>query len=223
MKLARKPPLITRAEWDFSGLSESEITAACYHEYLRETGKAFGIDMPWACLPQGRKTRLARVYLTFQKRGLPFEFEKDLKKILIPPAPFSVNNRGQVRIGWTYTDRELEKSFRRWLKINRPKSTRAKRSGDRYVNYHAALERLAITRLLHSYTPAELRKLPEWSAIKQNVIRCRDQFRERTNAIKFFQGLFPNPRCWNGKPRSWETATARARRQKGAFSSLPKK
>ncbi len=205
VKLHRSRKAFERIEWDFSGLPKEEQFACCFHEYLRETGAAGKEDKPWKTISPKRRKVLAKRYSAFVKRGNTFSpGEDDIQDILSAKRPraFFVNKDGVLQIRWRgYTDAEIISSCRRWLKEHRPKGTRAKGSGQKHVDHIVALERLAITRLLHRYTPKEIDALPESAQIKREVFRGRDIFKGRKAALKFFNKFFP------GNPRSFKTAS----------------
>lgn len=96
-----------------------------------------------------------------------------------------------------FSDREILQQFAVWLKANRPDVWRRPKNsfpstgrGRKLNDYRVALERLAIMRLLHWYTPGELRRnLPAaWKLYGAK----EDEFRRRIRAAQaFFREYFP--------------------------------
>lgn len=97
-----------------------------------------------------------------------------------------------------FTDEEITEAFRKWLKQRRPKEWKhprrvfpgARQRGRKLVEYRVALERLALMRLLHWFSPAELQaESPDaWRKIRGKEQSFRREIRE---AAKFFRKLFP--------------------------------
>lgn len=218
MKIPQKPPPLTPPEWDFSNIPKDEIVAACFHEYYRETGAAGSLDKPWVLLSPKRRKRLIQKYSNLAKRGdefVPSTASVDEVLNARRPKAFYVASSGRVRIKWAnFTDSEIVESFKKWLKKERPSHTRAKGSGQRFVNYNVALEGLAVMRLLHEYKPSQLVALKEWPQINGKVFRGRTGFRERTKAKILFKKLFPKPSWWGHEPRTCQTAAKHTRQQK---------
>ena len=97
-----------------------------------------------------------------------------------------------------FTDQEISREFLVWLKKNRParwKQPRrlfagARQKGRKLIEYRVAAERLGLMRLLHFYSPKELRdQLP--SAWKKYRAKERSFRREIGEGCKFFRKLFP--------------------------------
>ena len=97
-----------------------------------------------------------------------------------------------------FTDGEISAAFQTWLKENRPAQWKkprrvfpgARQKGRKLTDYRVGLERLGLMRLLHFYSPAQLREeLPAaWKRIHSKEPDFRREIRE---ASKFFRGLFP--------------------------------
>ncbi|MCU0783184.1 MAG: hypothetical protein MUF81_03880 [Verrucomicrobia bacterium] len=97
-----------------------------------------------------------------------------------------------------FTDKEISDSFLGWLKAHRPKAWArpkrvfpdAKQKGRKQIEFRVALERLGLTRLLHWYSPEEIRHEvpPAWTKYGKKKNDFRREVREVT---KFFHRLFP--------------------------------
>lgn len=97
-----------------------------------------------------------------------------------------------------FSDAEIESSFHAWVRKNRPRRWRkpatvlltSRRRGVKRNDYRVALERLGMMRLLHWFTPSQLRaEVPAaWKLYgrKEPVFR-----REVRAAVRFFHDRFP--------------------------------
>jgi hypothetical protein len=113
-----------------------------------------------------------------------------------------------VGIQWAaFTDDEIASYFRKWVKVNRPASIPAPNAqGRKRISDRVKLERLAIMRLLHQFTVAELRTIrPDaWKLYNKPNRRWRKDV-EKSHA--HFHDLFPFlpkdefPRSW--PPKAW--------------------
>lgn len=96
-----------------------------------------------------------------------------------------------------FSDREILEHFGGWLKEHRPErwhrprhSFPGTRRGRKLNDYRVALERLAIMRLLHWYTPGELKR--HMPAAWKLYGAKEDEFRRRIRAARvFFRECFP--------------------------------
>lgn len=96
-----------------------------------------------------------------------------------------------------FSDREIINALTRWVRANRPKQWRLPRNrfpvvnrGSKLNDYRVALERLAIMRLLHWYSPRLLRlELPQaWKLYGRKEPTFR---REIHAALTFYRERFP--------------------------------
>ncbi|MEK7675309.1 MAG: hypothetical protein AAB676_05685 [Verrucomicrobiota bacterium] len=99
---------------------------------------------------------------------------------------------GVLRIEWgSYTNEELRDGFYRWLKANRPAGHPAPDGrGRKVVSVRVSLEQLAVLRLLHRFTLAEL-KAGCPAAWKRYATPNRRWRREAEKACQRFHQLFP--------------------------------
>ena len=111
--------------------------------------------------------------------------------------------RVHCEIDWSWSNRNIEKAFRQWLKQSRPPPLRelAGRGHDS-LEIRASLERLGLIRLRYCLTFADatkfLARLPR-SSKTQNASECN---REARKALDDWHRLFPFiPE--DEKPRSW--------------------
>ena len=108
-----------------------------------------------------------------------------------------------VAINWArFTNDEIAGHFRKWLKANRPREIRGpNKQGRKLISDRVKLERLAIMRLLHQCTVAELRSVcpNAWKRYNTSNRRWR---KDVEKAHAHFREYFP----FLGKsefPRSW--------------------
>jgi hypothetical protein len=101
-----------------------------------------------------------------------------------------------------FTDGEICEEMESWLAANRPpqwkipkrvfpdSKQRGRKRAGKFTEYHTALGRLGLMRLLHRHTPAEIRhELPQaWARYGRKQADFRREVRE---ACKFFRRLFP--------------------------------
>ncbi len=99
---------------------------------------------------------------------------------------------GVLRIEWgSYTNEELRDGFYRWLKANRPAGHPAPDGrGQKVVSVRVSLEQLAVLRLLHRFTLADL-KAGCPAAWKRYATPNRRWRREAEKACQRFHQLFP--------------------------------
>jgi len=108
-----------------------------------------------------------------------------------------------IEIEWgDATNEELVAAFTKWLKENDPPGVRRPdRRGKKLTDLRAALDRLGMMRLLHSFTRAEMRrKVPA----AENRFASRDWYRDRKRAKGTFRELFHFLPA-NERPRTWAT------------------
>lgn len=97
-----------------------------------------------------------------------------------------------------FTDKEITTAFQKWLTQNRPLHWRKPKrvipgafsKGHKRSDYRAALDRLALMRLLHWQFPEQLkRNLPEaWARYQHKQESFRREIQE---GVKFFRKQFP--------------------------------
>ncbi len=114
---------------------------------------------------------------------------------------------GQIVAAFTvdftrFTDGEICEEMKRWVTGNRPPEwktpkrvfpdsrQRGRKRAGKFTEYHTALGRLGLMRLLHWHTPAEIRhELPRaWEKYRAKRADFRREVRE---ACRFFRKLFP--------------------------------
>jgi hypothetical protein len=123
----------------------------------------------------------------------------------IPPSLFWESGREVtvLRIAWAnYTNDEIANYFRRWVKAHRPKEIPVpSNQGRKRISDRVKLERLAIMRLLHPFTVAELRTVcPDaWKCYDTSNRRWRTDVNK---AHAHFRALFPFL-AKDEFPRSW--------------------
>ncbi len=135
--------------------------------------------------------------------------DSEMMALFLPTEPLPVllekkqRTSRQITAAFTvdfsrFSDAEIERAFRTWLKTHRPKRWRqpeatfptSVRRGRKLSDYHVALERLGLMRLLHWNTPRQIRDhLPEaWALYGRKEHDFRRELRE---AEKFFHERFP--------------------------------
>jgi len=129
---------------------------------------------------------------------------------LVPPASFYCNGETLLfSIRWDlFTNDQLTSAFREWVKRNRPpQHPPPDNRGRKPKDLRAALKRLGIMRLLHTFTVAEMpHRCPEAAAL----IVEPDCYKERKKALPLLRKFFPFlPET--DKPLSWPTHGGRAR------------
>ena len=120
-----------------------------------------------------------------------------------PLAEGADPSEGKLTVAFTvdfarFTDREIITDFTHWVKSNRPGRWKRpsctilglNRQGHKLIEYRVALERLGLMRLLHYFTPKELRvQLPKaWEKYSRKQSEFR---REIQAACKSFNKFFP--------------------------------
>ncbi len=118
-----------------------------------------------------------------------------------------------LEIQWAhFTNRQINTAFRKWVKANRPEDVdKPDRRGHKIISDRVKLEHLGIMRLLHRFSPKELRaKCPEgWK--RYNTPNRRWQ-RDAEKARACFHSLFPflskdeDPKSWPSKPGGQQPA-----------------
>ena len=113
-----------------------------------------------------------------------------------------------VAINWAhFTNDKIANYFRRWIKLNRPREIPVpSNQGRKRISDRVKLERLAIMRLVHPFTLAELRtiRLDVW---KRYNTPNRRWHKDVNKAHAHFRELFPFlskdefPRSW--PPKDW--------------------
>lgn len=109
-----------------------------------------------------------------------------------------------------HTDDEILESFKSWLHLHRPKTcpTPIRRGHNKRRDWRAALERLAVMRILHCFTRREvMTKLPEAEKLYANKEWYKERKLAAANFLKFLPFL---PKT--SRPVSWETAGERRQR-----------
>jgi hypothetical protein len=108
-----------------------------------------------------------------------------------------------VAIDWgSFTNDEIANYFRKWVKANRPPDFRApNKQGRKHISDRVKLERLAIMRLLHRCSVAELRTVcpAAWKLYNTTNRRWR---KDVEKAYAHFREFLPFLRK-NESPRSW--------------------
>jgi len=119
------------------------------------------------------------------------------------PAQTASQSNGRSTVALTmdfahFTDREMLLEIEQWLKANRPAQWKrplrlfpgSSQRGRKLIEYRVALERLGLMRLLHWYTPLELRRdLPNaWARYGAKQSGFRREIRE---ACKSYIKLLP--------------------------------
>ncbi len=219
MKKPRKH--LRREEWDFSPerVPDSELEDCFITEFFREL-PGFEDKQPYQKFTREEKAEAAdgrlhgegtaysqyvpvgnETWTRYEPWGTPncwlelFDFSH-LKSI----ARFDID--------WEQSDNEIVQDFREWIKKYRPAGTLSDKRGIKKNSLRVYLERLAIMRLLHHYSPKEIREqLPDaWRWMSQ-----REYFKERKRAVQAFKQLFPPERNGNVMPASWPTKSGRSK------------
>ena len=113
-------------------------------------------------------------------------------------------------INWArFTNDEIARHFRKWVKANRPKSLRLRdgKGRNKARDWRVALERLGMMRLLHRLRRREMAaKCPEaWKLYGK-----REWYKERKRAREMFHRLFPFL-TKSERPLSWPTKGGRSK------------
>ena len=109
---------------------------------------------------------------------------------------------GVFRIGWEqWTDKEIRLAFTRWIEKHRPSEFRKPTGRPRNsIDPAAALNCLAIMRVLHSHTPGDL----TYKFAKVNTTKPQ---RDRERGLDYFQTFSPIGR--DEVPLSWQKLSPR--------------
>ena len=89
-----------------------------------------------------------------------------------------------------HTDEEITADFKKWLRVHRPKSCPepTRRGHNKRRDWRAALERLAIMRMLHFFT---LLEIPIWIPEAWKIYSGKNWYKERKQAAQTLLKLFP--------------------------------
>ena len=115
-----------------------------------------------------------------------------------------------VAINWArFNNEEIITHFRKWVKANRPKNLHPPdgKGRNKARDWHVALERLGMLRLLHQF---RLSEMPKACPKARDLYKKREWYKERKHAGEMFRKLFPfhsKSEC----PLSWPTKGGRSR------------
>jgi hypothetical protein len=116
-----------------------------------------------------------------------------------------------VQISWgLFTNEDIIKAFRAWVKANRPKDEPGppdNKGRNKARDWRVALERLAMMRLLHRFRLGDMSEgcLDAWKFYSK-----REWYKERKRAGEMFRRLFPFLAI-SDRPLAWQTRAGRSK------------
>jgi hypothetical protein len=175
--------------------------------------------LPWLCLSEAERKRQCEILnriedLDAVHLGTWWDavdtFKKQKPRPYLPlKFDFPAHTSVLLTINWRNSKERILAGIGRILKQIEPPGTKPRdRRGKKARDLLVMLERLAIMRLLHHYTLAELkRRLPEaWS-----LYHRRKWYDDRRRALKDFRSVILYPEPGKVFPKSWQTKAQRAR------------
>jgi hypothetical protein len=180
--------------------------------------------LPWRCLPIDERRRISEIYEQFRSAGVVrigawwdavAQFRKD-KPDRGVPLKFDFrgahwdNTTVLFTIDWRYGRRRILEAMAKILKqLEPPDVKRFDWRGKKNRDVLVMLERLAIMRLLHYYTLAEIQvRLPEaWT-----LYRTRKWYDDRRQGLRDFRELVHHRDAEQFFPKSWETKAQRTKK-----------
>jgi hypothetical protein len=175
---------------------------------------------PWLCLPETERQRFCKAYedsetaqvVTIGTWWDAVAYFKQHKLDSDLPLKFDFTHYTSVllTINWGYSRKRILTEIAKLLKHFEPVGTklwdgRGKKDRDILV----VLERLAIMRLLHHHTLAEIRRLvPDAWTLYGN----RKWYNDRRQALKDFRSIISHREIEKFFPKSWETKARRSQK-----------
>jgi hypothetical protein len=181
-------------------------------------------NQPWQCLPKDARRRICDIYMQGRNASVVTigswwdavaQFRKD-KPDKGEPLKFDFrgahwdNTTILFRIDWQHGRRRILGAIAKILKQLEPADVkRFDRRGKKNRDVLVMLERLAIMRLLHHYTLAEIKlQLPEaWT-----LYRNRKWYDDRRQGLRDFRELIHHRDAERFFPKSWETKAQRVKK-----------
>jgi hypothetical protein len=212
---------LTKDEWDFSHVRDEELEACFLFEFFRELPDFAEPGKPFQSLPRSEKQKRMQglvktgtnPYDQFRRVQLHtgrvvYHTLRLQNRLLLLDDPDETKLLGSFVINWEQPDTAILKNFAIFLRYYRPSTTSHHKRGIKANSLRVHLERLGIMRLLHHYTPKEIKQnIPQAVTLYRN----REWFKDRKQARQAFRALFPPEHNSELSLRSWPTKASRTK------------
>jgi hypothetical protein len=221
LKTTSVPQKLSRADWDFSSVSDDELESCFLLEYFRELpDPGRRSQKPFQSLTLAEKkariSSLRDTGMNAYDRFMRIQLDTKIvyatlrlqNRLLLLGDPDESQIIADFIINWEHPDTVILQQLAIWMRQHRPRVRSSHKRGIKKNSLRVHLERLGIMRLLHHHSPKEIRnKMPDaWRLLSR-----REFFKDRKRARQVFWELFPPFHNGELLPNSWPTKAGKSK------------